>query len=366
MLVTCFSTARIGHEHALGDRLVRAALGHQLEHLALARSQLGQRVVAPAAADELRDDRRIERRAALGDAANRGRELVDVGDPVLEQVADALGALARAARARSPTRRTARARARRCPGCFSRISAAARRPSSVCVGGMRMSTIATSGEYDPHLQHQVVGSRRSGRRCRSRRPRAAARCPPAAGPSRLRARRAASSPRRRGRAERREVLEAARRAAGGSAPARRRPRSSCSPRSRARRVPSSCVPRPPARAAPGRRACLRRCARRDGRRCRSSRRPRPSARRCGCPSARAARALRPRVAGDAPLDLDERPGAASRASSNATKNSSPRQSTTWPPPRSTASRTESPVVGEHGAVRVAEPARELVSSLRYR
>ena len=34
------------------------------------------------------------------------------------------------------------------PGCFSRISRAARSPSSVCVGGMRMSTSATSGLYE--------------------------------------------------------------------------------------------------------------------------------------------------------------------------------------------------------------------------
>ena len=94
MLVTCFSTARSGDHEPLGDRLVRAALGHQLEHLALARRQLLERIVAAAPADELRDDGRVERRAALGDAAHRRGELVHVGDAVLQQVADALGALA--------------------------------------------------------------------------------------------------------------------------------------------------------------------------------------------------------------------------------------------------------------------------------
>ncbi len=91
MLVTCFSTARGVTTSFVGDRAVGAALGHQPQHLALARRELRQRVVAAAAAHQLRDDRRIERRAALGDAAHGGGELVDVRDAVLEQVAHALG-----------------------------------------------------------------------------------------------------------------------------------------------------------------------------------------------------------------------------------------------------------------------------------
>ena len=83
----------LGDDEPLADRLVRAALGHQLEHLALARGELVERVVAAAPADEQRDDLGVERRAALADAPHGGGELVDVGDAVLEQVADALGAL---------------------------------------------------------------------------------------------------------------------------------------------------------------------------------------------------------------------------------------------------------------------------------
>src|SRR5437868_13680063 len=49
-----------GHEHPLGDRLVRTAFRHQLEHLALARRQLGERIVAAAATHEPRDDLRVE------------------------------------------------------------------------------------------------------------------------------------------------------------------------------------------------------------------------------------------------------------------------------------------------------------------
>ena len=55
-------------DQRLGDALVRAPLGHQLEHLALARRQLVERIVAAAAAEHVRDDRRVERRAAGGDA----------------------------------------------------------------------------------------------------------------------------------------------------------------------------------------------------------------------------------------------------------------------------------------------------------
>ena len=80
-------------EH-LGDALVRAPLGHQLEHLALARRELVERVVAAAAAEHVRDDRRVEHRAAGGDAPDRVGEQREVGHAVLEQVADALGAVA--------------------------------------------------------------------------------------------------------------------------------------------------------------------------------------------------------------------------------------------------------------------------------
>src|SRR5919197_56652 len=65
------------------------------------------------------------------------------------------------------------------PGCFARISCAARRPSSVCVGGMRMSTMATSGEYERTLSRSsspfeaadaVVGDLDDGGAVRARDP----------------------------------------------------------------------------------------------------------------------------------------------------------------------------------------------------
>ena len=76
------------------NRLVRAAFRHQSQHLALAGRQLVDRIVTPAASDELRHDRRIERRSTLRDTPHRSRELVHVGDAIFQQVTDALRVLA--------------------------------------------------------------------------------------------------------------------------------------------------------------------------------------------------------------------------------------------------------------------------------
>ena len=79
-----------------------------------------------------------------GDAPDGGGEVVDLGDPVLQQVADAVGALGqqlhrvlRLGVLRQHDHADARVRLR--------MRSAARTPSSVCVGGMRMSTTTTSG-----------------------------------------------------------------------------------------------------------------------------------------------------------------------------------------------------------------------------
>ena len=47
MLETYFSTGAESDDEPVGDPLVRAAAGHQLEHFALARSQLCERIVGP-------------------------------------------------------------------------------------------------------------------------------------------------------------------------------------------------------------------------------------------------------------------------------------------------------------------------------
>ena len=64
------------------------------EHLALARCQLGERVVLGAAPEELRDDLGVDRGSAAPDAVHRVEEVVELDDPVLEQVAEPLGRLA--------------------------------------------------------------------------------------------------------------------------------------------------------------------------------------------------------------------------------------------------------------------------------
>jgi len=59
----------------------------------IARRQAVERIVGATAAEKLGDDLRVEHRAARVDAAQRVEERIDVGDPVLEEVADALGAV---------------------------------------------------------------------------------------------------------------------------------------------------------------------------------------------------------------------------------------------------------------------------------
>ena len=93
MLVTCFSTAR-------GEMKSRCPIAWLERPSAISSSTSRSRgessldgVVAAVAADQLGDDERVERRASLGDAMDRGRELLDVGNAVLEQVPHALCAV---------------------------------------------------------------------------------------------------------------------------------------------------------------------------------------------------------------------------------------------------------------------------------
>ena len=106
-------------------------------------------------------------------------------------------------------------------GKRSRISRAARMPSSVWVGGMRMSTIATSGLCIADVAQEVVGVAGLCDDLEARVRRAGARSPRAAGPSRRRARRSTPAPSVEtcsGAAGSRAAGR--RRGAGGSAPAR--------------------------------------------------------------------------------------------------------------------------------------------------
>ena len=93
MLVTCFSTARrvTNRRSAIAWFERPSAISSSTSRSRGESSSSGSsRRCLP---DELADDGRIERRAALGDAPDGRGELLHVGHAVLEQVADALGAL---------------------------------------------------------------------------------------------------------------------------------------------------------------------------------------------------------------------------------------------------------------------------------
>ena len=85
--------APIGQEDAGRDRRVRQSFGHQLEHLSFSGTQLADWIVTASPADELRDDARIERGAAVGDAPHGGDEVRQVVHAVLQQVTDSFSAL---------------------------------------------------------------------------------------------------------------------------------------------------------------------------------------------------------------------------------------------------------------------------------
>ena len=82
----------LGDDDTRGNRDVREALGHQLEDVARA-TEVGERILSAPAADQLRDDRGIERRAARGNPAHGRGELRQIVDAVLEQIADAIRAI---------------------------------------------------------------------------------------------------------------------------------------------------------------------------------------------------------------------------------------------------------------------------------
>ena len=110
----------------------------------------------PLGGDELLDERGIDDRAALDDPLERVDELVDVGDAALQQVAAAARRSASSSVACS-TWTCAESTTIAVSGNSSRIDAAASRPSVVCVGGIRMSTIARSGRCSRTSVDQLGG-----------------------------------------------------------------------------------------------------------------------------------------------------------------------------------------------------------------
>ena len=94
MLVTCFSNGRRADVQALGDPAVGQPFDHQRQHVALAGGEAFERAGAAPAAHHPRDHLGVQRRPARGHLAHRAEEVVEVGDAILEQVADALRVVA--------------------------------------------------------------------------------------------------------------------------------------------------------------------------------------------------------------------------------------------------------------------------------
>ena len=76
----------------MGNPGVGAALGHEAEHLELARRKDVQRVVHTLSGDELLDERGIDDRSSLHDPLQRLDELVHIRDAALQKIATALAA----------------------------------------------------------------------------------------------------------------------------------------------------------------------------------------------------------------------------------------------------------------------------------
>src|SRR5439155_16078520 len=83
----------LGHEKTSGDRAVREPFGDQSEHLALARGEFRQWIIAAPACDEAGDYRRVDDRLSVADSPERVDQDGDVEDALFEEVADSLGML---------------------------------------------------------------------------------------------------------------------------------------------------------------------------------------------------------------------------------------------------------------------------------
>ena len=237
MLVTCFSTLR----SVISSR---SAIAWLERPSAISSSTSRSRGVSASSGPSSRARRRAAARRPAGRAPSRPAatrrervdEVVEVGDAVLEQVAEPLGALGEQLRRDARRRRAGRGQRCRRRGCRARISCAARRPSSVWVGGIRMSTIATSGSCCVDLAQQLVGVAGLGRRPRARPRRAAARCP--------RGRAALSSAITTRTAAPRVTTRPAARGARDAQAARRAPRRGRRARAGRSRAPASAPPMP--------------------------------------------------------------------------------------------------------------------------
>jgi hypothetical protein len=78
----------VGQPELAGDPHVGAAFGHEREHVAFSRRERLEGVVVSTWADQSCDDFGVECSPTGGDATQGVEEVVDVEDPVLEQIAE--------------------------------------------------------------------------------------------------------------------------------------------------------------------------------------------------------------------------------------------------------------------------------------
>ena len=93
MLAMCASTVLGARNNRSQIGLVGAAFGHQGEDLALPLRQVVQGHPCAPPADQLGDHLGVDDGAALGDAPDGIGEVVEIVDPVLEEIADPTGAV---------------------------------------------------------------------------------------------------------------------------------------------------------------------------------------------------------------------------------------------------------------------------------
>ncbi len=134
------------HERGGRSRTLERPSAISVQHLPLARRSARRGQPAwRAAPSSCAHDLRVQRGAAGRDPARASTKSLDVGHPVLQQVADAARRRRPAGRRRSGSRCTARTAGWRALGRPRRIAIAARRPSSVKVG------------RHPDVHHRDVG-----------------------------------------------------------------------------------------------------------------------------------------------------------------------------------------------------------------
>jgi hypothetical protein len=157
MLATCFSTAPSLTTSALRDGGVGAPLRHEPQDLALARGQDGERVDASRRTEKLGDDFGVQGGTSYGDPLERFDEVADVGHPVLQQVADAGGVVGQQVGGVAGLDVLGEQQDAQ-PLVAGAELQGQTEPSSVKVGGMRMSMTATSGGFWATELRSAAGS----------------------------------------------------------------------------------------------------------------------------------------------------------------------------------------------------------------